>query len=83
MPKLDGSEVPPEVLSQPRVVPSPVETKGERVWPLLGSTPSRPKDFTPQPLIDAAKAEMANDRNDAGVLQDINQPAASTQPVEP
>ena len=64
-----GNEVPPEVMSEPRTVPVPTSEPDRTSWPLVGTVPSKPKDFTPQSTIDATKTEMENDRNDAQLLQ--------------
>ena len=64
-----GNEVPPEVMSEPRAVPVPAAEPDRTSWPLVGTVPSKPRDFTPQPTIDATKTEMENDRNDAELLQ--------------
>jgi hypothetical protein len=63
-----GSEVPSEVLDEPRVVPVP-SPQNQATWPRLGDVPSMTKDFTPQPTIDAARREMQSDRSDAERLQ--------------
>ena len=68
LPKVFGTEVPPEVLNAPRVVPTAQPTEN-REWPLLGKVPSKPKDFSPQQSIDAAKDEMHSDRNEAQHMQ--------------
>lgn len=69
LPKVFGSEVPDEVLNEPRPVPSPPPTTGDQQWLLIGAVPPHPKDFTPQPVIDAAKQEMAADRAEGSQLQ--------------
>ncbi len=80
LPKVYGDEVPAEVLNAPRVVPSPpAAAKGKDVWPLVGAVPSKPKDFTPQPVIDAARSQMQNDRNEAARMQDDYQNASPVQ----
>jgi hypothetical protein len=78
-----GSEVPPEVLNEPRVVPVPPPAPEQRVWPLLGDVPSRPRDFTPQPTINAAKAQMENDRDQAEQMQQDYQAAPPVLPMAP
>ena len=81
LPKVFGdSEVPSEVLNAPRVVPAPPQATEARTWPRLGDVPSRPKDFTPQATIDAAKAEMESDRADAQQRQQEYQAAPPVVP---
>jgi len=75
----EGNEVPPEVVAAPRVVPQAAPIN-RAVWPRLGDVPSKPKDFTPQSVIDAAKDEMANDRDDALRLQQDYQAAPEVLP---
>lgn len=84
LPKVFGNEVPPEVLAEPRVVPTaPLSTDSPGSWPLLGDVPPRPKDFTPPPLINAAKTEMENDRDEARRLQQDYQTAPPVLPASP
>jgi hypothetical protein len=78
-----GSEVPSEVLNEPRAVPAPPPQTGPTVWPRLGDVPSKPKDFTPQLTIDAAKQEMQNDRADAERLQQDYQATPPALPSSP
>ena len=82
LPKVFGSEVPQQVLDAPRPVPSPppVPEGQETVWPLLGNTPLMPKNFTPQPTIDAAKKEMEQDRDTGKELQQNYQEAPPVLP---
>lgn len=82
LPKVFGdSEVPPEVLQEPRPVPVPPPPAAEpEVWPRLGDVPPRPKDFTPQPVINAAKSEMERDREAAERLQQDYQAAPPALP---
>lgn len=80
LPKVFGTEVPREILDAPRAVPSPPPEEGNPVWPLPGAVPQRPRDFTPQPTINAAKSEMEKDR-DAGLL--LQQNYQSAPPVVP
>lgn len=83
LPHIYGDEIPPEVLDQPRVVPSPPKTTGEPEWPLVGKVPPLPKDFTPQPTIEAAKKQMENDRDDGLSLQQNYQSTPPVLPVAP
>lgn len=71
LPKVFGTEVPEETLKAPRVVPVPPQTQSDSSdWPLLGKVPSKPKDFTPQPMIDAAKSQMKGDWSHAQRLEE-------------
>jgi hypothetical protein len=56
-----GNEVPPEVLAEPRVVTTPSKPV-DTTWQRLGDMPFKPKNFTPQPTVDAAKRELENNR---------------------
>ncbi|MFY9287151.1 MAG: hypothetical protein WAO98_01490 [Alphaproteobacteria bacterium] len=61
-----GSEVPDEILNAPRVVETPPPRDLSEVpWPRLGDVPSKPTDFSPQPVIDQAIAEMQYERSRA------------------
>lgn len=82
IPKVFGSEVPPEVLAEPRPVPALPPQIDNKDWPLLGAVPARPKDFTPQPTIDAAKSEMQQDRANAERLQQNYQAAPPVKPEQ-
>jgi hypothetical protein len=60
---ISGNEVPPEVLAEPRLVPVPPPADSDNaVWPRLGDVPSKPKNFTPQNLIDASKEQLEEER---------------------
>ena len=63
-----GNEVPPEVLAEPRAVQVPSGSVAP-TWQRLGDVPFKPKDFTPQPMIDASKKEMQTDRAQAEAMQ--------------
>ncbi|MDX2027799.1 MAG: hypothetical protein SFW62_04115 [Alphaproteobacteria bacterium] len=66
----DGNEVPLELRTAPRVVttPSPEEIENTS-WPRLGDVPSKPKNFTAQPLVDQTRLEMQNNRAEAERLR--------------
>lgn len=83
LPKVFGSEVPDEVLKEPRAVPVPPPPGDTVVWPKLTSVPFRPKDFTPEPVIEQTKKEMQNDRDAARLLQQNYQAAPPVLPVAP
>jgi hypothetical protein len=83
LPRVFGNEVPPDVLNEPRAVPSAPLPSNPENWPLLGDVPSRPKDFTPQPVIDAAKTQMEGDRDADTLLQQNYQAAPAVVPASP
>ncbi len=76
----NGIEVPDDTLNEPRVVPVPPPPPEQRVYPRLGDVPSKPKDFTPQPTINATKQEMDEDRSEARQMQENYQ---ETPPMVP
>ena len=59
-----GGNVPPDVLAAPRAVQVP-QGPADTSWQRLGDVPNRPKDFTPQKMIDASRREMKRDRDEA------------------
>jgi hypothetical protein len=77
-----GSEVPQEVLDEPRVVPVP-SPQNQATWPRLGDVPTMPRDFSPQPTINAARREMQSDRSDAERLQQDYAAAPPALPPPP
>jgi hypothetical protein len=65
-----GNEVPPEVMSQPRVVTVPPPRAAQNdTWMRLGDVPAAPKNFTPAPMIEQTKQEMKDDRAEADQLK--------------
>jgi len=60
-----GSEVPQDVLNEPRLVAKPATEDLHAVpWPRLGDVPAMPKDFSPQPVLDQTVTEMHNERSE-------------------
>lgn len=60
-----NSEVPPEVLAEPRLVATPpANIAYDKTWPRLGDVPSKPNDFSSQDDIDTAMKEMTDDRTE-------------------
>ncbi len=80
-----GNEVPPEVMNAPRVVPVPSpEHQANLPWLRLGDVPFRPKNFTPEPMIDASKLQMENERTIGEAYQQQYGPAmAPSAPKTP
>ncbi len=61
-----GIEVPDDILNEPRVVPVPASNNiSDQPYPRLGDVPSKPKTFSPKPVIDQAMNEMEFDRTQA------------------
>ncbi len=83
VPHVFGSnEVPPDILNEPRLVTSAApNASAKAAWPLLGNVPSKPKDFTPLPMIDQTKGELETDRAVAAQkLYDVENPPVTMPP---
>jgi hypothetical protein len=66
-----GNEVPSDVMGAPRLVTGPSsENAGTPGWPRVGDVPKRPKNFTPQPMIDQSKQELIDDRKGGEAIRD-------------
>lgn len=65
---LSGSDVPEEVLAQPRAVSSPRVSPEQKAWPRLGDVPKKPGGFTPLAKIDRIKEQMRQDRAEGEIL---------------
>jgi hypothetical protein len=63
------TEVPPDVLNEPRTVTSPSPEEMDKTWPRLGDVPSNPHNFTSQKDIDTTKQQMIDDRTQAEALR--------------
>lgn len=73
---LGEDDMPASVLAQPRVVSVPTaEALADKTYPRLGDVPSKPKDFTAQPTIDATMRELFEQRQDGIALRQEYQPA--------
>ena len=75
----DETEVPPEILSAPRLVAAPSAPGSDSGWPRLGDVPSKPDDFTPHPLAEQSIQQMQDYRIEAETLKD----RAEDMPPEP
>jgi len=66
-----GIEVPEDVQNKPRAVTNPAEKDlSDKPWPKLGiAVPSKPKNFSPKPVLDQAHREMEFDRSQAQAIQ--------------
>jgi len=65
-----NSEVPPEVLAEPRLVSTPpTNIAYDKSWPRLGDVPAKPRDFSSQDDIDTAMKEMQTDRTEGQKLK--------------
>lgn len=61
-----GSEVPSDVLLEPRLVPVPKTGDiSDQSWPRLGDVPAKPKTFSPQPVLEQSVDELEFDRTQA------------------
>ncbi len=79
-----GNEVPPEIMAEPRVVPTPSQDqilRAQETWPRLGDVPSMPKNFTPQPVINASKIQMENNRAIGDALRQEYEPSLAPMPT--
>jgi len=60
-----NNEVPTSVLTEPRLVRQPDSLDPTVPFPQLGSVPSKPSNFTPQPMIDQTQLQMEQERDEA------------------
>jgi len=76
-----GSEVPPEVLSEPRVVKSPTNSV-DPSYPRLGDVPAMPTNFSSRPAIQQAIQNMEEDRAEGErTKQQYEHPSALAPPA--
>jgi hypothetical protein len=60
----NASDIPPEVLAEPRIVPQATETDIE-TWPRLGDVPDKPKNFSSSRQINKTIQQLKQDRAEA------------------
>jgi hypothetical protein len=83
VPHILTDEIPPEVRTEARPVPTAPPPPEHRDWPLAASVPQGPRDFTPAASIDAAKTEMQNQRNEDTILRQNYDDAPPVVPMAP
>jgi len=78
------NEVPASIQNEPRPFADVTPVVPGQDYPLLGNVPSKPKNFTPAPVIDKTKQQMEDDRTQAEIMKEKAglTPAASV-PVIP
>lgn len=76
------NEVPPEVLAQPRLVAHALPAGPTESYPRLSDVPPRPKDFSPQPLVEQTQEQLEAQRDEALLMkQQVDNPEIPNKEV--
>ena len=63
-------EVPDAVKAQPRIVTTPSPDSDEdKVWPMVGTVPFKPNDFSTKPVYNHYMNELEYERDEAGAAK--------------